>query len=306
MVTLRTGEPQHDVVMGIRRPDGALVWISVNSQPLVSEGETRPHAVVTTFRDITEKRRGEQALRQRTRELQESLNRLRETSRERQELALRLVTAQEEERRRIASEVHDGSVQTMAAIAIRLGLLARELTDPGQRAELQDLREVVAVAQTELRTLMFDLRTPDLDKRGLEAALGEYLATLEASGGPHTELVVGRDLEADPDRPLSSEARVVLFQIAQEALINVRKHASASLVTVTMTAEKAGVSLRICDDGRGFDPDRPPVPGHLGMTTMKERAAIAGGRCEVESRSGIGTTVSVWVPYPATESGPDE
>jgi signal transduction histidine kinase len=239
----------------------------------------------------------ESRITERTRELQVSLDQLRETSRQRQDLTLRLVTAQEEERRRIAADVHDGPVQALVALGIRLDLLARRLADPEARAEMERLRTTASETLTGLRTLMLDLRPPALDRDGLEAALREYQTRMEATGGPAVALIA--DLRTQPP----AELGVVLFRIAQEALANVRRHAAASEVTVTLADDGEGVRLTVRDDGRGFDPERAAVPGHLGLATMQERATIAGGWCRVESAPGAGATVTAWVPLAPGEPG---
>lgn len=239
----------------------------------------------------------ESRVAERTHELQESLDRLRETSRQRQELARQLVTAQEEERRRIAADVHDGSVQTLVALGIRLELLARRSHDPDERAELERTRAILADALAGLRTLMAQLRPVTLDREGLEAALHQHLARMEEAGGPAVALVV--NLRSEPP----AEAQAILFRIAQEALANVRKHAAASQVTVTLAGDGEGARLSVRDDGRGFDPERAGLPGHLGLETMEERATLAGGWCRVESAPGSGATVTAWVPFASAEQG---
>lgn len=237
----------------------------------------------------------ESRIAERTRELQESLDRLRETSREREDLARRLVTAQEEEHRRIVADVHDGPVQTVVALGIRLELLARRLADPKERAEMERIRATLADALTGLRTLMVELRPTALDRDGLEAALRQHLAHIEEAGGPAVALV------ADPGSEPPAELRAVLFRIAQEALANVLKHAAASQVTVTLADDGEGARLSVRDDGRGFDPASAAMPGHLGLATMEERAAMAGGWCRVESAPGSGATVTAWIPFASAE-----
>ena len=239
----------------------------------------------------------ESRVAERTRELQESLDRLRATSRQRQDLMRRLVTAQEDERRRIAVDVHDGPVQALVALGIRLEVLARRLADPGERAEMEHLRAVASSALTELRTLMIELRPISPDPGGLEAALRGHHARLESAGGPAVALVV--DLRAEPP----AEAQATLFRIAQEAVANADKHAGASQVTVTLASEGEGARLSVRDDGRGFDPERAAVPGHLGLATMQERATVAGGWCRVESTPDAGATVTAWVPFTSAEQG---
>jgi signal transduction histidine kinase len=233
----------------------------------------------------------EKRITERTRELQESLDRLRETSRQRHELAMRLVTAQEEERRRIAAEVHDGSVQTLVALRIRLRALAESEPGPDYRAQIERLERMASDALAQLRSLMAELTTPALALAGLAVGLQEYLAGTREPGAPPVKF------EASVRRELPAEAQLMLFRIAQEALTNARKHAAAAALTVTLTEEHEGVRLTVHDEGPGFDPDRPAQPGHLGLTLMKERATMAGGWCRVESAPGRGTTVSAWVPF---------
>jgi signal transduction histidine kinase len=242
----------------------------------------------------------EKRMSERTRELKESLDRLRETSRQRHELAMRLVTAQEEERRRIAAEVHDGSVQTLVALRLRLRTLADGEPGPDSRAQIERLERMASDALAQLRSLMAELTTPALALNGLAVGVQEYLASTRESGGPPVKF------EASVRRELPAEARLMLFRIAQEALTNARKHAPAAALTVTLDEEREGVRLTVHDDGPGFDPDRPAQPGHLGLTLMKERATMAGGWSRIESAPGRGTTVSAWLPFAAVEGEPLE
>ncbi len=232
----------------------------------------------------------EQLVSEGTRELRESLDRLRRVSRERHELALRIVTAQEEERRRIAAEIHDGTVQSLVALRIRLSLLAAKAPGPDIGAELAQLEATVAGMLGQMRTLLLDLRTPAIGEAGLPAALDDYIAGLRDSGGPPVTVAV----ETTDRAPAESES--VLLRIAQEALTNARKHAAASALAVTLSARDKGILLTVRDDGRGFDAEAVEEPGHLGLTLMKERASIAGGWCRIESAPGRGTTVVAWVP----------
>jgi len=231
---------------------------------------------------------------ERTNELRASLDRLRETMEARRLLASRLVTAQEEERRRVAADIHDDTVQRMVAVGIRLELLARRLTDPDQRTEMDRLRATVAETLSGLRHLLFDLLPPALEREGLEATLRQHLERMQADGGPPWTVV------NDSSSELTHDRRVVLFRIAQEALANVRKHAAASLVTVALADDGGGIRLEVRDDGRGFALDeQATLPGHLGLPAIRERAELAGGWCRIESSPGAGTNVTAWVPFEA-------
>jgi signal transduction histidine kinase len=242
----------------------------------------------------------EQRVTERTVELRESLERLRETLEERRRLAARLVTAQEEERRRVAADIHDDTIQTMVAVGIRLDLLTRRLSDPELREELDVLRATVSDSMSGLRHLLFELRPASLERAGLAAALEEYLDQAPRAGGPAYTLDVS--LRREP----ALEERVVLYRIAQEALVNARKHAAATSVSVLLADDGDGVRLEVRDDGRGFAADRVQQQrGHIGLPSMRERAELSGGWCRVESAPGAGTTVTSWVPLTGGDEEPE-
>jgi PAS domain S-box-containing protein len=243
-------------------------------------------------RDITDRQRAEA-------ELQESLDVLRETMKQRQALLVRLQRAQEEERERIAGDIHDDSIQVMAAVGMRLSILRRRLIDPRQREAVDQLGDTVQLAIGRLRHLLFELRPPALDRVGLAAALRLYLEGLREESG--TQAVLTDRLIQEP--PL--DARIALYRVAQEALANVRKHAQAHHVEVLLEERDRGVCVRIRDDGRGFSPDEADRhrPGHLGLTAMRERTQTMGGWLRLDSAPGSGTTVEFWMPVamePAT------
>jgi signal transduction histidine kinase len=168
-----------------------------------------------------------------------------------------------------------------------------QLTDDAQRRLLDHLEEAVSSSLRRLRTLVFDLRPAQLDDDGLAAALREYLTETARQGGFAAEL--RDDLEREPP----AEVRVIAYRICQEAITNVRMHAVASLVVVRLEEAKGGLLVTIGDDGAGFEPDRvkaAPRPGHVGLTSMSERATMADGWCRVDSHPGSGTTVRFWLP----------
>jgi signal transduction histidine kinase len=234
---------------------------------------------VVVLRDVTERHQAH-----------ERLVRLDE---QRRWLLGRVVWAQEEERRRIAGEVHDDAIQTIAAARLMLTTFRDQLTDDRQRELLDHLEEAVSSSLRRLRTLVFDLRPAQLDDDGLAAALREYLTETASQGGFVAEL--HDDLEQEPP----AEARVIAYRICQEALTNIRMHAGATRVAVRLEESRGGLLVTIGDDGAGFDPQRvkdTPRPGHVGLTSMAERASLADGWCRVDSHPGSGTTVRFWLP----------
>jgi signal transduction histidine kinase len=213
---------------------------------------------------------------------------------ERRRLASLLVTAQEAERRRISEDIHDDVLQVMGAVQLRLEMLLDQVADVELRGQLRELAEIVAAATSRLRRLTFDLRPPMLREHGLAETLRSSLRELAGERGIEWELE--DSLAAEP----GDEPRVILFRIAQEALTNVRKHAEARHVFVSLRAVDGGIFLSIRDDGVGFagaaGAAPASVPGHLGLQTMRERAELAGGSFSVSSREGSGTSVEAWIP----------
>jgi PAS domain S-box-containing protein len=262
--------------------DGRTVWLRDEALVVTNEGE-RPFWR-GFMHDITAQKEAEEKLRW-------SLEVLRRTIQQRRELALRLESAQEEERRRIAADIHDDPIQVMSAVDLRMGMMV-ERDEPVDPALIATLQETVRQSIERLRSLLFELRPAALDRDGLVAALTQYLQHTSKETGWTFEIVDRLEFEPDP------ELRATLYRTAQEAVANARKHSSASRVVVTVITEGDGITIRVSDDGSGFDTGRldEPRPGHLGLVTMVERAELMGGWCRVSSVPSEGTTVECWLP----------
>jgi PAS domain S-box-containing protein len=219
---------------------------------------------------------------------------------ERRALLAHLVTAGEEERARIAGDIHDDSIQAIAAAGMRLQILRRKIDDPEQLGLLDKLQDTIGLSIDRLRHLLFELRPPVLDSEGLAAALEMYLDDAEA--GSTTRYELKDKLRSQP----SAQTRTILYRIAQEALVNVRKHACATTVMVSLQERDGGFLVRIADDGVGFAVDEAkPVSGHLGLASMRERAMLSDGWLRVSSTPGDGTAIEVWVPALAPSDEPN-
>jgi len=267
----------------IRAPDGREVWIH-DEAVLVRDDKGRPQFWRGVMLEITQQKRIEEKLRQ-------SLDILRRTMQERRRLLTRLEEAEEKERRRIAADIHDDSIQVMSSVDVRLQMLLTELENADQRAMLEGIHDTVQLAIERLRNLLFELRPPALDREGLVAALRTYLDENARELGFACE--VDDRLEDEPP----DDVRATIYRVMQEAVTNVRKHADAGRVTLEVGPSDGGIGARLVDDGCGFDPEATqPEPGHLGLATMAERAEVAGGWCRVESSPGSGTTVECWIP----------
>jgi len=225
-------------------------------------------------------------------DLRRTVEELRQTDEQRRRLLAYLTQAQEQERSRIASDIHDDSIQAITAMGIRLEMFKRALSDASQLRVLDELEGSVVLSVARLRHLLFHLRPPVLDREGLAPAIRMYLDE-GLRDSPFTYGMENRfGSEPEPD------TRTILYRIAQEALNNVRKHARASRVDVLLEELRGGFLVRIQDDGQGFDLDGAsgPVPGHLGLTAMRERAELAGGWWRASSTPGEGTTIEFWLP----------
>jgi PAS domain S-box-containing protein len=278
----RTGEPFRCEYRLIAADDRE-VWFR-DEAVLVRDPVGEPLFWRGVMLDITEQKRTEEKLRR-------SLDILHRAMEERRDLVGRLEEAQEEERRRIAADIHDDSIQVIGAADLRAQALARQIEDPVLRADARELHETLQTAVERLRHLLFELRPPALDRDGLVAALRVYL---DHHDGHPLRWHLQEDLDVEPP----PEVRATLFRIVQEAVTNVRKHAAASAVAVTLAPQDGGVLLRITDDGKGFeaiDVSRPR-PGHIGLSAMIERAELAGGWCRIDSSSDRGTLVECWLP----------
>lgn len=273
---VRSGKPDRELRVALAegaledegwrvRKDGTRFWANAIITALYDDaGELRGFGKVT--RDMTERRRAEQQLTDRRR------------------LLAHLVEAQEQERQRIAWDVHDDTIQAMVAVAMRLQLLARKLPEE-HRDTIEQLDGAVRSAISRLRNLVYRVRPPGIERQGLRASLAQYLADTAMVGEIRHELA----------REPGDDAAITIFRICQEALTNVRKHARASLVTISLSTVDRGFCVRVADDGVGI-PDLDPNSGHFGLIEMRERAEGGGGWCTVTAGESGGTVVEFWLP----------
>jgi PAS domain S-box-containing protein len=257
--------------------EGQVRWVRDEAE-VVSDDAGRPYLLRGLLLDITERKAAEEALLH-----SEELVR---------RLYARLLQVQEEERARIADDIHDDTIQAITAVGIRLQTILKRPDDGDREADLLKLDETVAHAIRRLRYLLFELRPRVLDEEGLTAALQTYAVVMQEQ----TDMTV--DVQSKLAEEPPRETRVTLYRIAQEALANVRKHADAHHVSVNVEPRGGGYLVRIEDDGVGFDPTSLEMsrPGHLGLPAMRERAEMSGGWCRVTSEPGRGTTVEFWMP----------
>jgi len=218
-----------------------------------------------------------------------------ESAKQHQLMGLKIIQAQEEERKRVAREIHDGPAQSMANVVLRSEIVEKMLKNERileAQMELHELKEMVRLGLADVRRIIFDLRPMALDDLGLVPTLQKYIQTCEERIQSAVDLVV---FGVEP--PLRSSVKAAIFRLVQECLNNVEKHAQASNVQVKLEFVQDSLSLVVKDDGVGFDLDKSLATGvSFGLLGMKERVQLLEGSVEMQSAPGEGTKVIFQIP----------
>jgi signal transduction histidine kinase/chemotaxis methyl-accepting protein methylase len=308
-------------LQGIERevPSANGCWYLVRLRPYRT-AEERIDGVVLICVDITARLLAEAEVRhmrdeldlrvrERTRELR-AANTLLEAEiaertrleQERTELLRKLVLTEEEERRRIARELHDQLGQSVSALGIGLGMLTNPALDPARyQQSLAHLQQIATQIEVDMKRLAIELRPSVLDDLGLIEAIQHHVERWAEDTGIQAEF---QAIVPQGGR-LPRELESVIYRVIQEALTNVLKHAHASDVSVILEQRRDHVQVIVEDDGRGFDLDalqRAPNVRRLGLLGMRERLALVGGTATIETAPGSGTTLFVQLPIPQQAS----
>lgn len=226
------------------------------------------------------------------------VTRLLESAKNRQLLGLKIIMAQEEERRRIARDIHDGLAQSLANVVLRTEITERMLIRKeynSVREELFDLKGQIRKGLEEVRKIIFNLRPMTLDDLGLVPTVRKFVQDYEEK----TKIRTRFDLVGKESR-LPSGMEAAIFRLIQEAFSNVQKHANASFVSVEMTFQKKMVKIVIQDNGAGFDvsklEQKLSTGAHYGLVGMRERVELLEGRFEITSQRNAGTKIAITIP----------
>ncbi len=261
-----------------RRSDGVEFPFEIGLNPISTPGG---NMVIATMTDITARK--------------EAAERLARTIAERDDLRRRLMQAQEDERLRLARELHDQTGQSLTAVMLQLKAVESIVAGDG-RDRLRLLRKQLEEMGKTLHRVAWELRPASIDELGLASALTHYIADWGAQAGVEADFHC-RDTRLDL---LPEEVRTTLYRVVQEALTNIAKHAQGTTaVSVVIDRSDGVLRLTIEDDGLGFAPTASGEPdrrGGLGLAGMRERLALIGGELELESSPGAGTTIFARVP----------
>jgi PAS domain S-box-containing protein len=284
MERLRRGEKVDHYETKRQRKDGTVIDVSVT----VSVIKTRGGEIIgasAVARDITERKQAEAA--------RSHIARLEDSQAARRLLLERVFETQEQERRRIARELHDEAGQLMASLLVGLRALDDSKTVAEAKAHAQRLRGIAAQAIDEVGRLARGLHSSVLDDHGLGVALQRYVADYSTTHNIATDLTLN-----EPDMvDLAPAVQFAIFRIVQEALTNAARHSGASAIRIRLARSPTTLEATIEDNGSGFEVDATGVrsAAHLGLQSMRERAAILGGTATVTSGS-TGTTIRLEVP----------
>jgi signal transduction histidine kinase len=268
---LSPGNSTYKIIYRLVRPVNGVVWLEENGRAFF-DGQGRMFRKIGIVADITERKLGEEAL---------------------SSVSRRLIEAQEQERARIAREIHDDLSQRMALLEIGLEQFGQKM--PGlsskEREELRNISEVASDVSSDLHNMSHQLHPAKLDLLGLVAAVGGHCKEVSEQQELRIEFV-----HDDVAGQIPKDVALCLFRIVQEALRNVVKHSRTVEAKVELHGNEDGIDLCISDRGTGFSPESAQATGGLGLVSMRERLRLVGGQLGVESEPSRGTRIRVRVP----------
>ena len=225
----------------------------------------------------------------------EEVNEYLKSAHEKQQIGLKIIEAQEQERKRISREIHDGPAQSLANILLRSEIVELSLRNKNideALYEMQSFRKNIQQSLQEVRRIIYDLRPMTLDDLGLFPTIKKHVSTISKFNDIEIQLALHGE-----EKRLTTQYEVALFRLIQEGLQNAIKHADASLIKVLLEVHKDKISLVIKDDGVGFNPEEGEKVGSYGIIGMKERVDLLDGELKIDSEINKGTTIKVVIPY---------
>ncbi|MHB8902782.1 MAG: sensor histidine kinase, partial [Thermoguttaceae bacterium] len=261
----------------VLRKDGSVFYVNIASSNVRYNGQP---CAVGIFHDVTERKRSQEALQQE------------------HQLLHHLLASQDRERQLIAYEIHDGLAQYLVAAIMQFEAVQRSASavpDPFS-ANCDAGMAMLRKSLVEARRLISGLRPPILDESGVVAAIGHLVHEVAAQGGPKVQL-----RNRLPFHRLDPLLENAVYRIVQECLTNAQRHSHSEKVRIDLLEENGRIRIQVTDWGRGFDPDAVP-PERFGLDGIRQRARILGGKAEINSRIGQGTTVLVELPKRSSQT----
>lgn len=209
------------------------------------------------------------------------------------------ISAQEEERKRIAREIHDGPAQTLASLVFRIEIIQKlmDIDQEKARDELDRLKDALRLSLNDVRKIIYDLRPLVIEEEGLSTALEKYIDTWEEKSKISSQF----SWKARKDERFPYEVENTLFRIVQESLTNVAKYSEATFVKVVLERESSGCRIMVEDNGKGFDlsqlDQNSKARPRFGLAGMRERVQLLGGIFSIDSAPEAGTKISISLPF---------
>lgn len=281
MVALATGRSQRGVVMGVMRPEGERVWISVNADPILDESGDHVISVVSSFTDITEKRQAELELRESQAQLKALTSHLQEV--------------REDEKEMIAREVHDELGSTMTAMKLGMSWIDQHIgeSDPVLQEKVETISRQLEKAVVTVRRLVTQLRPTLLDDLGLWAAIEWQLREFSK----YTHIEVRDNLHCQQVEMVNRNKALAIYRVIQEALTNIAKHAQATTIHLDCWDRDDVLHITLEDNGIGLTEKTVISPTSHGLRGMSERISTVGGKLEILGTAGEGTVIAIEVPH---------
>jgi PAS domain S-box-containing protein len=280
-VTLKTGKPLKNMIMGVTRQDGNITWLSINTEPIYySLNREKPDAVVASFADITQaKKDKEEILRNQQLYIEAT-----------KAVAQAVVDAQEKERAEIGYELHDNVNQILSTARVFLDL-ARN--DEKERLNLIERSAFnISNAVNEIRRISRSLVPASLSDLGLILSIEDLLDAIKITKAIKVEFYHSGDIE----KSISEKGKLMLFRIIQEQFTNVLKHAEASQMVIELIADCSAISLSITDNGKGFDMEKVKTKKGVGLHNIANRTELFNGKMNVVTSPGNGCKLNIIIP----------